>query len=129
MRQIPISKIMKPTTFATSIINLDTKQTLDYISELMLTTYVFGQFGLYHELTTDQEEILMEHISGLAKNLGTVLTDKYNDVVYVWARENSNNYAWIYKVWKNLSKKYFEFSGQEHESVKYQNYFEPSKIF
>ena len=122
-------KTKSPNTFANSVTKNDIKQILDYISEMLITTYVCGQFGFYSSLNDEQMKIYNIHGKMLGDKLGFSISDQVNDKAFVWTRLNASNYNWGYKVWDNLIKKYFVFFGKQHESIRLNNYFMISKIF
>ena len=126
--QLPV-KTKNPEVFANSITADDLKKVLDYISEMLYTTYICGQFGLYFSLNDEQTLIYKVYGKNLAEKLGFNISDSFNEKSFVWARLNANNYNWGYKVWLNLSKKYFSVFKKQHDSYRFNDYFIVSKIF
>ena len=126
--ELPI-KTKSPNTFANSVTKDDIEQILDYISEMLITTYVCGQFGFYFSLNDEQSNIYKVHGKTLGDKLGFKISDNVNDKAFVWTRLNANNYNWGYKVWSNLIKKYYGLFEKQHDSIKLNNYLMVNKIF
>jgi len=118
-----------PHKFANSIKKDEMAQTLDHITEVMLTTYLCGQFGWHDKLNEEQFLIYRVYGKPLAERLGFELSNKFNETAFIWARENVDNYNWMYTLWVALNKKYFDFFGKAYDGFKFSSYLMVENIF
>lgn len=118
-----------PHTFSSSFSSKDIKQMLDYVTEILATTYICSQFGWFKKLNDEQILIYKVYGKQLADKLGLVLSDKFNEKAFVWTRLNINNYNWMHTVWVSLNKKYFDLFDDAYSDFKFSAYFCHENIF
>ena len=118
-----------PHSFATSITENSLDDMIDYVFEILSTTYICIQFGYQEEMTEQQQAIVSTHGKKLGERLGIVLSDDMNEKIFVWSRKNLENYNWIYNVWVLLNTKYYDLNRKNHEKFKYTLYFFQENLF
>lgn len=123
------TRTKNPHKFAASIGSNEITQTLSHITEIMLTTYLCGQFGWHDKLNEEQFLIYRVYGKPLAERLGFELSNKFNDAAFVWAREKVDNYNWMYTLWVALNKKYFDFFEKAYDGFKFSSYLMVENIF
>lgn len=123
------TKKKDPYEFIESVADADLKQTIDHITDILLITYICGQFGFYSEISGEKLNIYTTYAKQLASRLGFLLPDKHNDKTFIWARSNKDNFLWMYKVWVALNKRYFDLKKEPHSGFKFSAYFLSESIF
>lgn len=131
MIAVPSTQIKRkdPHKFASSVKKHEINKTLSHITEVILATYVCGQFGWHDKLNDEQILIYKVYGKPLSDRLGFELSNKVNDTAFIWARENVDNYNWMYTLWVALNKKYFDFFEIAHDGFKFSSYVMMENIF
>lgn len=118
-----------PYKFAESIKKKELKGMLDSLTNVLLTTYVCCQYGFYIELNQQKASMIEIYGKPLAEKLGFTISDKYNEPLYVWTRQNIDNYRWMHTIWVALNKKYYDIYNEPHPGFKYSVYLPEKNLF